>query len=80
MAAFGQAFFSLGIGVGVMLTYGAYMSKKTPILQSAAIIAFSDGLASILAGLAIFPIVFQYGLFDTPFALIESQFPETKNG
>ncbi len=62
LAAFGQAFFSLGIGVGVMLTYGAYMPRTTHVLKSAAIIAFSDGLASMLAGLAIFPIVFQYGL------------------
>ncbi len=62
LAAFGQAFFSLGIGVGVMLTYGAYMPRSSSILRSAAIISFSDGLASILAGLAIFPIVFQYGL------------------
>jgi NSS family neurotransmitter:Na+ symporter len=62
LAAFGQAFFSLGIGVGVMLTYGAYMPPKTNVLKSAAIIAFSDGFASMLAGLAIFPIVFQYGL------------------
>ncbi len=65
LAAFGQAFFSLGIGVGVMLTYGAYMPKKTSILKSAAIISFSDGFASVLAGLAIFPIVFQYGLSPT---------------
>lgn len=62
LAAFGQAFFSLGIGVGVMLTYGAYMPAKTNVLRSAVIIAFSDGAASMLAGLAIFPIVFQYGL------------------
>jgi NSS family neurotransmitter:Na+ symporter len=62
LAAFGQAFFSLGIGVGVMLTYGAYMPKTTHVLKSAAIISFSDGFVSILAGLAIFPIVFQYGL------------------
>ncbi len=62
LAAFGQAFFSLGIGVGVMLTYGAYMPRNSSILRSSAIIAFSDGFASILAGLAIFPIVFQYGL------------------
>lgn len=62
LAAFGQAFFSLGIGVGVMLTYGAYMPPGTHVLKSAAIIAFSDGLASVLAGLAIFPIVFKYGL------------------
>ena len=62
LAAFGQAFFSLGIGLGVMLTYGAYMPEKSNILSSAVVIAFSDGLVSVLAGLAIFPIVFQYGL------------------
>lgn len=65
LAAFGQAFFSLGIGVGVMLTYGAYMPPKTNVLKSAVIIAFSDGFASMLAGLAIFPIVFRYGLSPT---------------
>ncbi len=65
LAAFGQAFFSLGIGVGVMLTYGAYMPRHSSILRSAAIISFSDGFASILAGLAIFPIVFQYSLSPT---------------
>ncbi len=65
LAAFGQAFFSLGIGVGVMLTYGAYMPPKTNVIKSAVIIAFSDGFASMLAGLAIFPIVFQYGLSPT---------------
>jgi len=45
-----------------MLTYGAYMPPNTNVIKSAAIIAFSDGIASMLAGLAIFPIVFQYGL------------------
>jgi len=65
LAAFGQAFFSLGIGVGVMLTYGAYMPPKTNVIKSAVIIAFSDGFVSMLAGLAIFPIVFQYGLSPT---------------
>jgi NSS family neurotransmitter:Na+ symporter len=62
LAAFGQAFFSLGVGTGVMLTYGAYMPRHVPVFRSAVIIAFSDGLASIMAGLAIFPIVFKYGL------------------
>lgn len=65
MTAFGQAFFSLGVGLGVMLTYGAYMSKETSILQSAITISFADGFAAILSGLAIFPIVFQYGLSPT---------------
>lgn len=62
MTAFGQAFFSLGVGLGVMLTYGAYMSKDSSILNAAVTISFADGLAAILSGLAIFPIVFQYGL------------------
>jgi neurotransmitter:Na+ symporter, NSS family len=65
LAAFGQAFFSLGIGVGVILTYGAYMPQGSSILKSAIIISLSDGLAAILAGLAIFPIVFKYGLSAT---------------
>ncbi len=65
LAAFGQAFFTLGIGVGVMLTYGAYMPRTTSILKSSIIISFSDGFAAILAGLAIFPIVFKYGLSPT---------------
>ena len=42
LAAFGQAFFSLGIGVGVMLTYGAYMPKSSRLFSSAVVIAFSD--------------------------------------
>jgi len=62
LAAFGQAFFSLGIGVGVMLTYGAYMPRSSKLFSSAVVIAFSDGAASMLAGLAIFPVVFKYGL------------------
>lgn len=45
-----------------MLTYGAYMPSSSKVLPSAMVIALSDGLASILAGLAIFPIVFRYGL------------------
>jgi len=65
LAAFGQAFFSLGIGVGVMLTYGAYMQPTANVIKSAAIIAFSDGVVSLLAGLAIFPLVFQYQLSPT---------------
>ncbi len=65
MTAFGQAFFSLGVGLGVMLTYGAYMSKESSIVRSAVTISFADGFAAILSGLAIFPIVFQYGLSPT---------------
>lgn len=62
LTAFGQAFFSLGVGVGVMLTYGAYMPKNSSIFRSAVTISLADGLTAVVAGLAIFPIVFQYGL------------------
>ena len=62
LTAFGQAFFSLGVGVGVMLTYGAYMPKSSSIFRSAVTISLADGLVAVVAGLAIFPIVFQYGL------------------
>jgi len=60
-AAFGQAFFSLGVGMGVMLTYGSYMGKEG-IAKNSAVIALSDTSISLLAGLMIFPIVFSFGL------------------
>jgi neurotransmitter:Na+ symporter, NSS family len=60
--ALGQSFFSVGVGVGFMITYGAYLPKTVSIPRSAAIIAGVDTLVSLLAGLAIFPIVFAAGL------------------
>ncbi|NIB40297.1 sodium-dependent transporter [Pseudomaricurvus alkylphenolicus] len=62
LMAVGQAFFSLGVGLGVLMTIGAYMDKDIPIGRAAIIIASADGGVAILAGLAIFPIVFSYGL------------------
>ncbi|MFP4003155.1 MAG: sodium-dependent transporter [Alphaproteobacteria bacterium] len=61
LAAIGQAFFSVGIGVAIMLTYGAYLNKESNIPANGVLIAFSDTLVAILAGLAIFPIVFATG-------------------
>ncbi|HXV74156.1 MAG TPA: sodium-dependent transporter, partial [Sphingomonadales bacterium] len=60
--ALGQAFFSIGVGVGFMITYGAYLPKDVSIPRAAAAIAGLDTLVSLLAGLAIFPIVFAAGL------------------
>jgi len=60
-AAFGQAFFSLSVGVGIMLTYGSYMGEER-IVKSAAVITIADLLVAILSGLVIFPIVFSFGL------------------
>ena len=62
IVALGQAFFSIGVGVGFMITYGAYLPKSAHIPKSAATIAGIDTLVAILAGLAIFPIVFAAGL------------------
>src|SRR3990172_928359 len=60
-AAFGQAFFSLSVGTGIMLTYGSYM-RKEKITKSASIITVSDLFIAILGGFVIFPIVFSFGL------------------
>ena len=62
LAALGQAFFSIGVGVGLMITYGAYLSQDTNIPRSSVIVAGSDTLVALIAGFAIFPIVFAAGL------------------
>ena len=63
--ALGQAFFSLSIGMGAIMIYGAYLPQETSIANTSCIIAFTDTLVAILAGIAIFPIVFTYGLEPT---------------
>lgn len=60
--AMGQAFFSLAIGVGVMLTYGAYVPANVSLPKAAFMIALADTVVAILAGVAIFPVVFANGL------------------
>lgn len=58
LSAMGLAFFSLSIGMGAIMMYGAYLPKDTSITSSAVTIAVADTLVALLAGLAIFPIVF----------------------
>lgn len=60
--ALGQAFFSLSLALGAIMAYGAYVPKDVSLPKSAFIIAGADTAVALLAGLAIFPIVFQYGL------------------
>ncbi len=60
-AAFGQSFFSLSVGTGILLTYGSYLRRSVPIARSAVYITIADLLVAILAGLIIFPIVFTFG-------------------
>lgn len=62
LLAVGQAFFSLGIGLGVLLTIGAYMDRNSSILRASIVVAAADGGVALIAGLAIFPIVFANGL------------------
>jgi len=53
--ALGQAFFSLSLGMGTIITYGSYISKSDNLVSSAAWVSFSDTLIALLAGLIIFP-------------------------
>lgn len=62
MAAFGQAFFSLSVGEGILLTYGTYMDRKQDIARSSLIISVADLGVALLAALVIFPVVFSFGL------------------
>lgn len=62
VSALGQAFFSLGLGMAIMIAYGSYLPKSINIPQSALVIGLSDTLVALFAGLAIFPIVFRFGL------------------
>ena len=62
LSAMGQAFFSLSLGMGAIMCYGAYMSADQDIYESSGIVAGLDTLIAMLAGLAIFPIIFAYGV------------------
>jgi NSS family neurotransmitter:Na+ symporter len=60
--ALSQAFFSLSLGMGALITYGSYVSKNENIVSSAAIVTLSDTTVAFLAGMMIFPLVFFQGL------------------
>jgi NSS family neurotransmitter:Na+ symporter len=62
LAAIGQAFFSLSLGMGAMITYGSYVSKRDDLVSSAAWVTGFDTSIAILAGLIIFPTLFHAGL------------------
>jgi neurotransmitter:Na+ symporter, NSS family len=60
-SALGQAFFSLSLGMGALITYGSYLKKKENLLKAAAVVTFADVSVAFLAGLLIFPLVFSQG-------------------
>lgn len=61
-AALGQVFYSLSLCMGITITYGSYLNRKENIPKNALIVAGLDTFVAILAGLAIFPAVFAFGL------------------
>ncbi len=60
LSALGHCFFTLSLGMGAMITYGSYLKKRVNILRSALTICFLDTFIALLAGTAIFSVVFQY--------------------
>ena len=65
LMALGQALFSITVGTGALLTYGAYLSRDISLPGPTWMIAVSDTLAALLCGLAVFTIVFASGLDPT---------------
>ena len=61
LAALGQAFFSMSIGWGIMITYGSYLPKSANIVSSGTWVGFMDAGVALLAGFMIFPAVFAFG-------------------
>jgi NSS family neurotransmitter:Na+ symporter len=62
LQAMGQAFFSLSLGMGSIMAYGAYMPKDQKVVSTSFTVASLDTLIAVLAGLAIFPIIFAFNL------------------
>lgn len=62
LEALGQSFFSLSIGMGTLITYGSYIGKKENLGSTALSVSAADTLIAILAGVAIFPAVFAFGI------------------
>jgi len=60
--ALGQSFFSLSLGLGALMTYGSYLSRKENVISAGAMITFADVGIAFLAGLMIFPFVFSQGI------------------
>lgn len=63
--ALGQAFFSLSIGMGILITYGSYFKRNTNLTSTATIVTFLNLLMAILAGMIIFPATFSFGINPT---------------
>ncbi len=62
LEALGQAFFSLSIGMGTLITYGSYINRRENLTTTAINVTAADTIIAILAGVAIFPAVFAFGI------------------
>jgi len=61
-AAAGQAFFSLSLGMGAMMTYASYLSRHDHLPNESVVVAVSDFAVAFVAGLAVFPLIYAFGL------------------
>ena len=69
VAALGQAFFSLSLGMGILITFAAYYPKETRLSRTAITVSLLDFLVAVLMGLIIFPAVKSFGLDSNPDAI-----------
>ena len=65
VSALGQAFFSLSMGMGVLITYGSYIKKDDNMATTALSVTLADTLVAVLAGVVIFPAAFSFGVQPT---------------
>ena len=85
LAALGHAFFSLSLGMGIMITYGSYIDKKENLGKMALSVSLADTGIALLAGIAIFPAVFAFGVEPTSgaglvFMALPNVFPQMPGG
>ncbi len=60
--AAGQMFFSLSLAMGIMITFGSYLTKETALVKNSTVIVIADTCVAIMAGMAVMPACFAYGL------------------
>lgn len=85
LAALGHAFFSLSLGMGIMITYGSYIDDNENLGKMAVKISIADTIIALLAGIAIFPAVFAFGIEPTSgaglvFMALPNVFPQMPGG
>lgn len=65
LSALGHAFFTLSLGMGTLITYGSYINKENNLVRTVISVTLADTVIAILAGIAIFPAVFAFGIAPT---------------